>query len=92
MAIEIKVKVITVDGDEKEVEVPIDMRAEDFVNELVIALSLPLTDAEGHSIVWRIDNKETARTLNRAQSLDENGVRNGHRLLLMRSTTAGRRL
>ena len=86
---EIKVRVITVGGDEREVEVPVDMRAEDFMNELVIALNLPLTDAEGLTIVWRIDNKDTGRTLNRSQTLDENGVRDGHRLLLIRNTTAG---
>jgi len=89
MATAIKVSVITLAGETHEVEVPPDIRAEDFVKELISELKLPMTDAEGHSISWRIDNKDTGRTLEGGRSMDENSVKDGHRLMLIRATTAG---
>lgn len=89
MAAEIKVTVKTIGGETNEVEVPLDIKAEDFVKELVAALKQPTTDAEGHTIVWRIDDKDTQRTLDGGKTMEENGVRAGHLLLLLRSTTAG---
>ena len=89
MANEIKVSVITLAGETHEVEVPPDIRAEDFIKELISVLKLPVTDAEGHSISWRIDNKDTGRTLEGGRTMDENGVKDGHRLVLIRETVAG---
>ncbi|MFL6211938.1 MAG: EsaB/YukD family protein [Pyrinomonadaceae bacterium] len=87
---DIKVKVITMGGEEKDIETPTDIKADDFIKELVIALNLPLTDAEGHQVSWRIDNKDTGRTLDGSKTLDENEVKDGHRLSLIRATVAGR--
>lgn len=87
---EIKVKVLTIGGEEKDIETPTDIKADDFIKELVIALNLPLTDAEGHQVSWRIDDKDTGRTLDGARTLEENEVKEGHRLALIRSTVAGR--
>lgn len=89
MAAEIKVTVITMGGEKHEVEVPPDIRAEDFIKELITALKLPVNDAEGHPISWRIDNKDTGRTLEGGKTMDENGVKEGHQLILIRATTAG---
>jgi uncharacterized ubiquitin-like protein YukD len=86
---EIKVKVMTIGGEEKDIETPIDIKADDFIKELVIALNLPLTDSEGNAISWRIDNKDTGRTIEGAKTLEENEVKDGHRLALIRSTVAG---
>jgi hypothetical protein len=86
---EIKVTVVTLGGEKHEVEVPPDIRAEDFIKELIAALKLPMTDAEGHAISWRLDNKDTGRTLEVGRTIDENGVREGHQLMLIRATTAG---
>ena len=86
---DIKVTVITIDGEKPEVEVPPDMRADDFVKELVSALKLPVTDAEGNPVVWRLDNKDTGRTLDPSRSIEENNVREGQRLMLFRHMTAG---
>jgi uncharacterized ubiquitin-like protein YukD len=89
MAEEIKVKVTTMGGEEKEIETPTDIKADDFIKELVIALNLPLMDAEGHQVSWRIDDKDTGKTLDGNQTLDVNGVKDGHRLSLIRATVAG---
>jgi|GEM_PF-3330060 len=89
MAAEIKVKVITMGGEEKEVAAPLDIRVDDFTKELITALNLPVNDAEGHPISWRIDNKDAGRTLEGTKTLEENGVQESQRLLLLRSTIAG---
>lgn len=89
---EIKVKVVTMGGEERDIETPTDIKAEEFIKELVIALNLPLTDAEGHQVSWRIDDKDTGKTLEGIKTLEENGVREGHRLSLIRATVAGGRL
>jgi hypothetical protein len=86
---DIKVSVVTIGGEKHDVEVPPDIKAEDFIKELISALKLPITDAEGHTISWRLDNKDTGRTLDAGRTIDENGVREGHQLMLIRATTAG---
>jgi uncharacterized ubiquitin-like protein YukD len=86
---DIKVKVLTIGGEEKDIETPTDIKTDDFIKELVIALNLPLTDAEGHQVSWRIDDKDTGKTLDGDKTLDENEVKDGHRLALIRSTVAG---
>ena len=86
---DIKVTVVLIGGEHHEVEVPPDIRADDFIKELISALKLPVTDAEGHAISWRLDNKDTGRTLEASRTIDENNVREGHRLMLIRATTAG---
>lgn len=89
MAAEIKVKVFTMGGDEHEIEVPQDMRGDEFLNQLAIALQLPLNDASGNPVNWRLDNKDTGRALDGAKTMTENGVSDGHRLSLLRQTIAG---
>jgi uncharacterized ubiquitin-like protein YukD len=86
---EIKVSLITMDGIEREIETPSDITVKDFISELVMALSLPYTDAEGTPLSWRIDNKDTGKTLFEDQTLEQNGVFSGHRLSLIRNTIAG---
>lgn len=86
---DIKVTVVTLGGENHDVEVPPDIRADDFIKELISALKLPLTDAEGHAISWRLDNKDTGRTLEASRTIDENNVKEGHRLMLIRATVAG---
>jgi len=89
MATEIKVKVITQGGDEHDIETPTDIKAGEFLQELISALKLPKTSPDGGVIVWRMDNKDTGKTLNGDVSMVENGVRDGHRLSLIRQVTAG---
>lgn len=86
---EIKISLITMDGIERQIETPSDIMANEFIAELVLALSLPYTDAEGNPISWRIDNKDTGKTLRNDQTLEQNGVINGHRLSLIRASVAG---
>ena len=86
---DIKVTVVTIGGESHDVEVPPDIRTDDFIKELIAALKLPLTDAEGHAINWRLDNKETGRTLEASRTIDENNVKEGNRLMLFRQTIAG---
>jgi hypothetical protein len=89
MAAEIKVKVFTIGGEEHEIEVPQDMRGDEFLNQLAIALPLPINDANGNPVNWRLDNKDTGRTLEGVKTMAENGVNDGHRLSLLRQTIAG---
>jgi uncharacterized ubiquitin-like protein YukD len=89
MAGEVKVKVATIGGEERDIETPLDIKTQDFIKELVIALKLPLMDAENHQISWRVDNKDTGTTLDGDKTLEENGVKEGHHLNLIRATVAG---
>ncbi|MGA7410197.1 MAG: EsaB/YukD family protein [Bryobacteraceae bacterium] len=82
-------EVFTQGGDNHKVEAPSDMSGEEFMRGLINGLRLPTTDAEGRPINWRIDNKDTGRPIEQTRTLDENGVRDGHRLSVIRSTVAG---
>jgi uncharacterized ubiquitin-like protein YukD len=88
MAGDIRVKVTTIGGDERDVETPLNLTAREFIKELVMALKMPFQDREGNEIHWRIDNKDTAATLDCEKTLSENGVREGHHLNLIRATVA----
>lgn len=85
-----KVKICLMGGDEHDIETPLDMRAREFLEELTSALNLPRTDHEGHPVAWRIDDKDTGRTLDLNKELGQNGVKAGHRLSLFRQVTAGK--
>lgn len=85
----VRVTVFTQGGDEHSIEVPLDLICSDFVNELVMVLKLPVVDAEGCPIIWRIDNKDTGLTLENAKTLQENRVEEGHQLSLIRQVVAG---
>lgn len=85
---DLKLTIYTQSGDAREVEAPADITASDLVKELAAQLSLP-ADAEGHPVVWRLDNKDTVRTLDPDLTLQQNGVESGHRLSLIRQVFAG---
>ncbi len=89
MGQEIRLTITMIGGEQTEIETPLEMVVGDFIQELCAALKLPLTDAEGHRIHWRLDNRDTGQTLDEASSLAAAGVRDGHRLSLIRSVTAG---
>lgn len=89
MSSEMKLKVVTMGGDEHEIESPSDIKAEDFIKDLIAALGLPVRDADYNPIVWRIDDKNINKTLEGDKSLEENGVRSNHTLILVRATVAG---
>jgi ubiquitin-protein ligase len=89
MTNEINLRVYTQGGEETQIETPANMPASEFVNELAAALDLPARDVGGHPVPWRLDNKDTGRTVDLARTLEENGVRSGHRLSLIREVTAG---
>jgi uncharacterized ubiquitin-like protein YukD len=86
---EIKIRLLTMDGTDHEIETPLDLRVKDFIIEVAIALGLPMNDVEGDPISWRLDNKSTGKMLIRDQTLGENHVREGQTLILVRSTMAG---
>ena len=46
-------------------------------------------DADGHPIAWKIDDKNTGRSLDYQSSLEANGVQAGHDLYLRREPIAG---
>jgi hypothetical protein len=86
---QIKVKIITIGGEEHEIETPVDIKTADFIEELIVALKLTKTDAEGHPVNWRLDDKDIGRTLDPNQTLEAGGVQEGHRLNLIRAVVAG---
>lgn len=86
---DMKLTIHTQGGDAHEIEAPGDIRGGDLVKELADQLQLPATDAEGHPVAWRLDNKDTGRTVDLEQTLEQNGVQAGHHLSLIRSVTAG---
>ena len=86
---DIKIHVHTQGGDTHAVQAPSDIKAEELVNQLVEELSLPKTDAEGHTVAWIIDDKDTGKTLEEEKSLQDSGVLGGHHLYLRRQVTAG---
>jgi uncharacterized ubiquitin-like protein YukD len=86
---EITIKLLTMDGSEHEIETPTDIKAKDFIVEVTIALALPLTDAAGASINWRLHNKNSGKTLVGDKTLAENEVVDGQALILVRATVAG---
>ena len=85
----VKLKILTQGGDEHDIETPLDIKTSEFAEELVLALKLPTTDAEGNAVVWRIDDKDTGKTLEAAKTLEQNGVKGEHRLSLIREVVAG---
>jgi hypothetical protein len=89
MAEDIKVYVHTPGGDSHPIEAPVDIRTEEFVRELISGLQLPSVDAEGRQVSWTIDDKDTGKTLDYQNTLQEAGVRGGHHLYMRRQVTAG---
>jgi type VII secretion system (Wss) protein YukD len=89
MSNEITVTIVTIGGDEHRVETPTDLKAEEFISELLTALKLPQVDAERVPIKWRLDNKDTGKSLAPDKTLEENEVRDGHHLNFIRATVAG---
>jgi hypothetical protein len=86
---DIKIRVHTQGGESHSIQAPTDMRAKDFLSELIGELNLPMQDAENHQVSWALDDKNTGRTLSDDRSLGENGVKEGHDLHLRREVVAG---
>jgi hypothetical protein len=86
---EIKMTIYTQGGDAHDIEAPTDIRAGDLVKDLSDQLQFPARDAEGNPVSWRLDNKDTGRTIDLERTLEQNGVQAGHRLSLIRQVTAG---
>jgi hypothetical protein len=86
---DLRIKVHTPGGESHPIEAPSDIKVEDFVLEVVNGLNLPKVDADGHQIAWKIDDKNTGRSLDYQSSLDANGVQAGHDLYLRREPIAG---
>lgn len=85
----ITVSIVTIGGEDHSVEVPLDITVRDFIRELIVSLNLPTTDAEGHPIYWRLDDKDLGRTLDNERTLGAEAVVDRHRLMLIRATVAG---
>jgi len=86
---DVKVQVLTQDGESHSIEVPADMRIEDILKEIVDGLDLPTADANGNRIVYVLTHKEMSRDLDEGSSLGDSGVQTGNHLVLRRTVTAG---
>jgi len=86
----IRLKLLTLRGEEHDIEIrmsglhltPLDIRASEFLDEVVTALKLPKTDPAGFPVRWCVLNKDTGKMLEGEKTLEANGVQDGHRLLL----------
>jgi hypothetical protein len=65
------------------------LKVEEFISELLTALKLPQVDAERVPIKWRLDNKDSGKSLAHDKTLEENEVGDGHHLNLIRATLVG---
>jgi ribosomal protein L40E len=70
------------DGKPEKVTVPSDMKASEFLNELVEGLHLPSSNGNGRGLQWTLIDKATGHALEPERTLDENGVRIGQSLIL----------
>jgi hypothetical protein len=85
----VRLKLFTQGGEEHDIETSLDIPTADFITEVVTALDFPTADADGQPIPWRLDNKDTSRTLDPTKTLEQNGVRSHHTLSLIRPVIAG---
>jgi hypothetical protein len=86
---DIKVQVLTQDGESHSIEVPSDMRVSDILTEIIEGLNLPTSDANGNRVVYVLTHKEMGRDLVETSSLGDSGVETGNHLVLRRTVTAG---
>lgn len=86
---DIKINIVTIGGNEFEVEALTNINTEDMLKELVLSLGLGFIDAAGRPIVWCFDDKNTGKTLELSKTLEENEVGEGHQLIIHRATYAG---
>ena len=86
---DIKVQVLTQDGESHSIEVPADMKVSDILSEIIEGLSLPTSDANGNRVVYVLTHKEMGRDLDETSSLGDSGVETGNHLVLRRTVTAG---
>ena len=89
MSADIRVHVITQAGDSHPIDTPADIKTEEFIKEVVLGLELPKVDAEGHTVNWTIDDKDTGKTLDAQSTLEACGVTSGHHLHMRRQVIAG---
>lgn len=86
---DIKIQILTQDGETHSIEVPADMRVGDVLSEIVEGLKLVTSDANGNRIVYVLTHKEMGRDLDENRTLGESGIETGNHLVLRRVVTAG---
>jgi hypothetical protein len=86
---DLRIRVHEPGGDAHPIEAPSDIKIEDLILELVNGLNLPKVDAEGHPVIWTIDDKNTGKSLDYQSTLEASGVQTGHDLFMRRQVTAG---
>ena len=88
---DLKVQILTQDGESHSIEVPADMRISDILADIIDGLNLPTSDANGNRIVYVLTHKEMGRDLDEPRSLADSGVQTDNHLVLRRTVTAGSR-
>ncbi|HEY6303627.1 MAG TPA: EsaB/YukD family protein [Terriglobales bacterium] len=77
---DIALHVSTEDGKTHHVDVPPDIKTEEFLKELLEGI--PPSDGNRQAADWSLHDKDTGRPLQPDKTLEENGVRAGQNLLL----------
>ena len=84
----IRLRIHTQGGETHTEEISLTVTTEEFINDLVGRLQLPVTDPRGQKIIWRLVDKETGKALEQGKTLEENEVKDGHHFGLLPKVAA----
>jgi hypothetical protein len=70
------------DGSTRSAETPSNLPVGEFVADLVRSIGAMTRDGKGREIQWKLDDKDSGRSLDSTRSFAENGVRSGQHLYL----------
>jgi len=87
---DLSIEVSAPDKKSRHCEVAADTLIAEFVADLVEAFELPAVDVQNQPMVYLLFDEESQRGMDSTKTLAENGIRNGHRLMLRGSGDPGR--
>src|SRR6266404_1493416 len=79
---DIAIHILLDEGQRERVTVPSEMKASDFLKELLEGLNLRTANGNGNQLDWKLTDKITGRVLEPEQTMHENGVHGGQELIL----------
>jgi len=82
---DLKLHVHVPNGTIHSAEVPGSLTVKEFVADLVGTLGYMVRDSKGGTILWKLDDKDSGRSLAEEQTFAQNGVQTGHHLFLRAS-------
>ncbi len=71
------------DGHADRVDAPEDLSALELLREFLHARGRPYSDAQGHPLPWKLEDRQTGTVLQLDKTLEQNGIRSGQELTLV---------